>query len=246
MPKRPRSRRSLQLGNRRPRRCRLLPWCSETIPGPDPFLGAGPVRSPSAGAILEAAKELFVTKGYSATSVADIVDRAGTSVGLPYYTSAARKDLHRDLGRVPAGPGGPYPLRRSSGSPPGRQRPGRTPGRRAGLSRRSLGRPRYPTDDPCVGQAGRLQKRSSAWPTSVTCDRTRKLLAELGPERARIASVWPRRRWRHVRRVRLVRVGRRGAARDRYQPGVPGRHVHQPPLSTMTRAIGIELYSVCP
>lgn len=36
-------------------------------------------------ALLSAARELFVERGYSATSVTDIVEAAGTSVGLLYY-----------------------------------------------------------------------------------------------------------------------------------------------------------------
>jgi AcrR family transcriptional regulator len=39
----------------------------------------------SRAAILAAAKRLFSTRGYAGTSVADIVQEAGTSVGLPYY-----------------------------------------------------------------------------------------------------------------------------------------------------------------
>lgn len=42
---------------------------------------------------MEAAKELFATKGYSATSVTDIVERAGTSVGLPYYYFGSKKKI---------------------------------------------------------------------------------------------------------------------------------------------------------
>jgi AcrR family transcriptional regulator len=43
--------------------------------------------------ILEAARELFSTQGYTATSISDIVSRAGTSVGLPYYHFGSKKQI---------------------------------------------------------------------------------------------------------------------------------------------------------
>jgi AcrR family transcriptional regulator len=47
--------------------------------------------------ILDAARELFLTKGYSATSISDIVARAGTSVGLPYYHFGSKKQIFLTL-----------------------------------------------------------------------------------------------------------------------------------------------------
>jgi AcrR family transcriptional regulator len=47
----------------------------------------------SRAAILAAARELFVERGYSATGITDIVERAGTSVGLPYYHFGSKKKI---------------------------------------------------------------------------------------------------------------------------------------------------------
>ena len=47
----------------------------------------------SRAAILSAAKKLFAAKGYPATSMADIVTEAGTSVGLPYYHFGSKKGV---------------------------------------------------------------------------------------------------------------------------------------------------------
>jgi AcrR family transcriptional regulator len=43
--------------------------------------------------ILNAARQLFAEKGYSATSIADIVERAGKSIGLPYYHFGSKKQI---------------------------------------------------------------------------------------------------------------------------------------------------------
>jgi AcrR family transcriptional regulator len=43
--------------------------------------------------LLDAARELFSTQGYTATSISDIVSRAGTSVGLPYYHFGSKKQI---------------------------------------------------------------------------------------------------------------------------------------------------------
>lgn len=42
---------------------------------------------------MAAARELFVNNGYSATSITDIVERAGTSVGLPYYHFGSKEKI---------------------------------------------------------------------------------------------------------------------------------------------------------
>jgi AcrR family transcriptional regulator len=44
-------------------------------------------------AILDAARSLFATRGYAATSISEIVGRAGTSVGLPYYHFGSKKEI---------------------------------------------------------------------------------------------------------------------------------------------------------
>lgn len=44
-------------------------------------------------AILNAARDLFSAQGYSATSISEIVARAGTSVGLPYYHFGSKKEI---------------------------------------------------------------------------------------------------------------------------------------------------------
>lgn len=48
-------------------------------------------------AILDAARELFSDRGYTATSIADIVARSGSSVGLPYYHFGSKKDIFLTL-----------------------------------------------------------------------------------------------------------------------------------------------------
>jgi AcrR family transcriptional regulator len=50
-------------------------------------------------AILAAARRLFSTAGYAATSVTDIVSEAGTSVGLPYYHFGSKKSIFLTLWR---------------------------------------------------------------------------------------------------------------------------------------------------
>jgi AcrR family transcriptional regulator len=55
---------------------------------------AAAVRSASSRqAILDAARQLFAIQGYSATSIAEIVAQAGTSVGLPYYHFGSKKTI---------------------------------------------------------------------------------------------------------------------------------------------------------
>jgi AcrR family transcriptional regulator len=55
---------------------------------------AAAVRSAaSRQAILDAARELFAAQGYTATSISEIVARAGTSVGLPYYHFGSKKQI---------------------------------------------------------------------------------------------------------------------------------------------------------
>jgi AcrR family transcriptional regulator len=44
-------------------------------------------------AILDAARELFAAQGYATTSVSEIVARAGTSVGLPYYHFGSKENI---------------------------------------------------------------------------------------------------------------------------------------------------------
>ena len=44
-------------------------------------------------ALLAAARELFTTRGYAATNMTDIVAKAGTSVGLPYYYFGSKKKI---------------------------------------------------------------------------------------------------------------------------------------------------------
>lgn len=61
--------------------------------------GSPPVTRAEASrqAILDAARELFSLHGYAATSVSDIVSRAGTSVGLPYYHFGSKKHVFLTL-----------------------------------------------------------------------------------------------------------------------------------------------------
>jgi AcrR family transcriptional regulator len=57
---------------------------------------AGPTGERSAAsreALLAAARDLFSTRGYAATNMADIVAKAGTSVGLPYYYFGSKKKI---------------------------------------------------------------------------------------------------------------------------------------------------------
>lgn len=44
-------------------------------------------------ALLHAARDLFATRGYSATRMADIVEKAGASVGLPYYYFGSKEKI---------------------------------------------------------------------------------------------------------------------------------------------------------
>jgi AcrR family transcriptional regulator len=44
-------------------------------------------------ALLAAARELFTTRGYAATNMTDIVAKAGTSVGLPYYYFGSKRKI---------------------------------------------------------------------------------------------------------------------------------------------------------
>jgi AcrR family transcriptional regulator len=62
-------------------------------PPPDPTDRATASRQ----AILAAARRLFSTAGYAATSVTDIVSEAGTSVGLPYYHFGSKKSIFLTL-----------------------------------------------------------------------------------------------------------------------------------------------------
>ena len=47
--------------------------------------------------ILDAARQLFSCEGYTATSISDIVARAGTSVGRPYYYFGSKKEIFLTL-----------------------------------------------------------------------------------------------------------------------------------------------------
>jgi AcrR family transcriptional regulator len=59
---------------------------------------AAAIRSAvSRQAILDAARELFSIDGYTATSISEIVARAGTSVGLPYYHFGSKKQIFLTL-----------------------------------------------------------------------------------------------------------------------------------------------------
>jgi AcrR family transcriptional regulator len=48
-------------------------------------------------ALLHAARELFTERGYSATKMADIVEKAGASVGLPYYYFGSKEKIFTAL-----------------------------------------------------------------------------------------------------------------------------------------------------
>jgi AcrR family transcriptional regulator len=58
---------------------------------------AGDRSAASREALLAAARDLFTTRGYAATNMADIVARAGTSVGLPYYYFGSKKKIFHAL-----------------------------------------------------------------------------------------------------------------------------------------------------
>jgi AcrR family transcriptional regulator len=47
--------------------------------------------------ILDAARELFSTQGYAASSISEIVAQAGTSAGLPYYHFGSKKQIFLTL-----------------------------------------------------------------------------------------------------------------------------------------------------
>jgi AcrR family transcriptional regulator len=65
--------------------------------------GAGRAAQPdsratgSPAALLNAARALFADRGYAATSVSDIVDAAGTSVGLLYYHFGSKQAIFEAL-----------------------------------------------------------------------------------------------------------------------------------------------------
>lgn len=50
-----------------------------------------------AAALLDAARDLFVAQGFSRTSVSDITERAGTSVGSLYYHFGGKKEIYYEL-----------------------------------------------------------------------------------------------------------------------------------------------------
>lgn len=64
-----------------------------TADGPEPPTATATRAAASRQAILDAARQLFATQGYTATSISDIVARAGTSVGLPYYHFGSKKKI---------------------------------------------------------------------------------------------------------------------------------------------------------
>lgn len=53
--------------------------------------------------ILEAAQELFMIKGYSATTVSDIVKKVGVAQGLFYYYFKSKKDVFQGVIELYAG-----------------------------------------------------------------------------------------------------------------------------------------------
>ena len=56
-------------------------------------------------AVLDAAEALFAAKGFAATSLQEIADRAGVSRGTPSYFFATKERLYQAvLDRVPARP----------------------------------------------------------------------------------------------------------------------------------------------
>lgn len=52
------------------------------------------LQTPAARSLLVAGRELFVKQGFSATSVSDITDRAGMSVGSLYYHYGSKTNLY--------------------------------------------------------------------------------------------------------------------------------------------------------
>jgi AcrR family transcriptional regulator len=54
---------------------------------------SGDRSAASRQAILDAARDLFTVQGYTTTSVSEIVARAGTSVGLPYYHFGSKENI---------------------------------------------------------------------------------------------------------------------------------------------------------
>lgn len=56
-----------------------------------------PKRSDTRARLLEAGIQAFLVKGYPATAVDDIVERAGTTRGAFYYYFASKQDMARDL-----------------------------------------------------------------------------------------------------------------------------------------------------
>jgi AcrR family transcriptional regulator len=64
------------------------------VPASDGTDSTAALRSAvSRQSILDAARELFSTEGYAASSISDIVAQAGTSVGLPYYHFGSKKQI---------------------------------------------------------------------------------------------------------------------------------------------------------
>jgi AcrR family transcriptional regulator len=55
--------------------------------------GQDGANSSTRQAILDAARDLFTTHGYTGTSMTDIVQKAGTSVGLPYYHFGSKEKI---------------------------------------------------------------------------------------------------------------------------------------------------------
>jgi AcrR family transcriptional regulator len=66
---------------------------SRKSPAPNGADSSAARSAASRQAILDAARELFSLHGYAATSVTDIVARAGRSVGLPYYHFGSKKQI---------------------------------------------------------------------------------------------------------------------------------------------------------
>lgn len=57
----------------------------------------GGAESGQAQALLNAAEDLFVERGFHGTSVTDITERAGTSVGALYYHFGSKNDIYHAL-----------------------------------------------------------------------------------------------------------------------------------------------------
>ena len=69
-------------------------------------------------ALLDAARAVFAEQGFDKTSIADLVERAGSSVGSLYHHFGGKSELFLALvAGAPAGPGG-------GGQPGGGRRPG--------------------------------------------------------------------------------------------------------------------------